>query len=154
MVIRVVFLLVLANVFSKSFARTPIDTSKIILTQYWQTMNYNWFGDDTIVLKSITKRQLDRKPTSGKHQKSFDYFYFDSSGNVKYTCQIPGGCGVGMPVRSLTGFRRNANRITVDFANHMHQVKPKGPFIDYDGPMLYEIIELKHHRILLVKRKS
>ncbi len=153
MVIRIAFLLVLAIVFSKSFARTPIDTSKIILTQYWQTMDYNWFGDDTIVLKSITKWQLDRKPISGRHQRSFDYFYFDSSGNVIYKFHAAGVCGVGLPVRSLTGFRRNANRITVNFANHMHQVKPKGPFIDYDGPMVYEIIELKHHRILLVKRK-
>ena len=153
MVIRIVFLILLANVFSKSFARTTIDTSKIILTQYWQTMNYNWFGDDTIVLKSITKRQLDRKPTKRRLQKYYDYFYFDSNNNIKYKKYYQGFCPVGLPFCTLTGFKRNANQITVDFSNHSHQTYPKGPFKNYDGPLLYEIIELKNHRILLVKRK-
>ena len=153
MVSRLFLLIVLANVHSKSLARTPIDTSKIIYSQYWQIADNKWFGDDTIVLKSITKRQLDRKPTLKRQRKYYDYFYFDSSNNIKYKIYHKGFCSVGLPFRTLTGFKRNANQITVDFSNHWHRIKPKVPYQNFDGPMLYEIIELKHHRILLVKRK-
>jgi hypothetical protein len=133
---------------------TPIDTSKIICSQYWHIIDDKWFGDDTIVLESIAKWRLKRKPTKRRHKKYYDYFYFDSSNQVKYSKYYPGFCSVGLPSRTLTGFRRNANLIKVDFSNYFHQVKPKGPFKDYDGPMVYEIIELNNHKILLVKRKA
>lgn len=149
---KISILILMFCIVSKVISHSSLDTSKIIYSQYWQVMDYKWFGDDTIVLKSITKKQLDRKPTRGRHQKYFDYFYFDSSNQVKYKCHIPGGCPVGLPLRQLTGFRRSANQINVDFSNHFHKSSPNSPFRNIEGPIIYEIIELKNHEIMLVKK--
>jgi hypothetical protein len=150
MVSRLFLLIVLANVHSKSLARTPIDTSKIIYSQYWQILDEKWFGDDTIVLKSITKRQLDRKPTKGRHQKYFDYFYFDSSHQIIYNWFIPGSCPVGYPIRWIKELKRNGNQLTVTFYTH-HHTKSNYNFTTIEGTILYEISEFLDHSMMLVK---
>lgn len=134
-------------------AKNSIDTSHILFSQKWQIKNYQWFGDDTIILKSITQRQINGKPTTGKHQHFFDYFYFDSVQNINYRRHIPGGCAIGFPLRSLDSFIRKGNHIIVMFSNHFHKRSPNSPYENIEGTMVYSIAEFKNHKVTLIRKR-